>query len=112
MTILTTDLYSIPVVAVELSIAMIVQRKVAVDTVHPLNNFAGFLVDLVFQMNISKVYCFRETLWIAKPNNLTVFIEEITLSVPFEYGFEDPTMAVIIGKLGMFQFRIQLAQLS
>src|SRR3989475_6447010 len=82
--------------AVNFSVAVIVLSEMAIVALHPL-----------FQMNVSEVYGFAETVGIVEGNLLAVLIEPVSFAVVIENSAEDPAMAVEISKLRSLQLLVE-----
>ena len=76
--------------AVELAVAVDVEKEMAVDALHA----AG-------EMNVVQVNCLGEFLRIAMRDRAIVEVEQGALAIVFEDGSEDPAVAVVVGELGV-----------
>src|SRR3989475_2828314 len=82
--------------AVNFSVAVIVLREMAVVALHPF-----------FEMDVSEVYGFAETVWVIKCNLLPVFVEPVSFAIVMEDRSEDPAMAMEISKLRSLQLLVE-----
>ena len=83
--------------AVKQAVAVHVRIEVAIDALHPIG-----------QVDILQVDRLGELLRIVVRDDLVVEVEQVALAVFLEHGAEDPAVAVVIGKLGVLQLRVQL----
>jgi hypothetical protein len=81
--------------AEELSIAMHVFFEMAVRALHSMR-----------QMHILQLNCLREFVRIVLGDFVVAQIEQITFAIVFEDCPENPAVTVVIGKLGVLEFRI------
>ena len=81
---------------VNFAVAVIVLRKMAVVALHSF-----------FQMDVSEMDGFAEAVGIIERDLLAVFVEPVPFPVVIEDGPEDPAVAVEIGELRGFQFRVE-----
>jgi hypothetical protein len=82
--------------AVDFSVAVIVLRKMAVVALHSF-----------FEMNVREMDGFAEALGIIESDLLAFFIQPVAFAVVIEDGAEHPAVAVEIGELRGFQFRVE-----
>ena len=80
---------------------MIVDSKMAVHTVHTF-----------FEMDVFEVNCLLKAVWIFKIDLLPVFVEQVSFSVALKDRFEDPSMTVVVSKLGVLQLGVKFADLG
>ncbi len=96
MAIHTIDLDRRPRFTINVSIAMIVLREVAIVALHPF-----------FEMDVRQVDGFAEAVRIFEADLLAVFVEPIPLAVVIEDGAENPAMAMEIGELRGLQLFVE-----
>src|SRR5215831_20160764 len=96
MAVDTVNFHGSARLAVDLAVAMIVLRKVAIATVHAL-----------LEVNVRQMHGFAEPLRIVEANRLAILVEPIPFAVMVVDGAKNPAVSVKIGKLRGLQLRVE-----
>ncbi len=86
---------------VDVPVAVIVLLEMAVNAMH---------ADI--HVHRAEVHRFFHLVRILVTDGAAVFIKQGTLAIALEHGAEIPAVAVVIGELGIFQFRIQFRNIG
>src|SRR5260370_2281114 len=97
MAIDTVDFDGRARLAVNLPVAVIVLREMAVVALHPF-----------FEMDVGEVNGFAETVGIVECDLLAVLVQPVPLAVVIEHVAEDPAMAAAISELRRLQLLVEL----
>ena len=100
MAIDTLNFHRRPGLAVQLAVAMAILFKVAIHAMHAL-----------LQMDVFQVYSFVKFFRIVEFDGLVFFVKPRALLVVFINSAIHPAMAIEIGELGLFEFRIQVREI-
>ena len=101
MTIYAADRSGVARLAIELAISMDVVEEMAITALHS----AG-------EMNVLQMNRLIKFMRVIVGNGMIVEIEQSSFAIVLEDGAKDPAMAMVISKLGVLKFWIQLRDLG